>query len=417
MYRSLLLACLTLPGSLIAQERAPSPPAGLASVWSGGAMRHVQLLAPAEDGALRFATSLNRARGKPTWKSMQWGMIALHVGEQASHVADLHLPGPAVPLYSYRSRPTWHLFELGDSAQLASQDPQGGGLTLQAFPDGAVLQSIPESKQFLDGWTHEGRGEVLACNDQTLYWLRLDADGNCAEPAEFETGLDRVVAGCLERGQGTKAPDAWLLGWKGDSLALRRFHATGEVDDPQRVSAKVLPKSNLLLRLAAWREGGGTRLAIGDPEFDHAVGRVLLLHATEGLELTYDGCPEPTIIGDTYNQGHFGQCVAFVPDRTGDGVADLLVTAPDAHLSMSGYLSCLDGATGARAWRWQSGVKSWQWGGFSLSLSGDYSQVLLGGAIEIGEPEDLSKSGKAYLVDLETQKTIRSWALSGETGR
>ena len=103
----------------------------------------------------------------------------------------------------------------------------------------------------------------------------------------------------------------------------------------------------------------------------------------------------------------FGEAVALVPDRTGDGVPELLAGAPDASagsLDDVGIVHVLDGATGAALDRW-----------FSPELAEDQS---FGSLLSLGP--DLTGDGTPEVVAVERpgccDKTDAAWVLDGRTG-
>ena len=103
----------------------------------------------------------------------------------------------------------------------------------------------------------------------------------------------------------------------------------------------------------------------------------------------------------------FGEAVALVPDRTGDGVPELLAGAPDASagsLDDVGIVHVLDGATGVALDRW-----------FSPELAEDQS---FGSLLSLGP--DLTGDGTPEVVAVEQpgccDKTDAVWVLDGRTG-
>ena len=104
----------------------------------------------------------------------------------------------------------------------------------------------------------------------------------------------------------------------------------------------------------------------------------------------------------------FGEAIALVPDRTGDGVPELIAGAPDASagsLDDVGIVHVLDGATGQALDRW-----------FSPELAEDQT---FGDLLSLGP--DLTGDGTPEVVVVETNltntdKTDAAWVLDGRTG-
>jgi FG-GAP-like repeat/FG-GAP repeat len=155
----------------------------------------------------------------------------------------------------------------------------------------------------------------------------------------------------------------------------------------------------------------------GDGRADVAAGARFTLQDTyqSGSALVWSGADGRLIRawnGDR-SDGLFGHWVLPVPDVSGDGLADVVITAPHALVAgrMRGVVVARSPKTGAELWKREETESENL--GWDLSLAGDqdgdgHPDLFVGAPAET--------SGRVYLLSGETGAVLRTYAPAGDLG-
>ncbi len=378
-----------------------------------GAMRHVQLVAlPDSDESQGLVASASHLfkRTKGGKLERDGSAITLHRAGSGKLLETMAVEGALLPSETFSAPVIWRFLNAEPSPFVAMI--RGGSLQLRQFPTGTVQCRVEGARKILDGRVYmdaegESRIEVLVLGEGVIRRVECDRFGKLVQArvvsrtgvaGAFVRGFDRTILGTARDGVAiVERP------WGEDALGagLRVFNRLGEVqrviDLPGTVAFAKEPR-RIDFRCAAWGSDEGFLVAFSQPAFDRAVGRLTLVDISLAGEesVLYDGTPWPRIVSNTVNASHFGQCIGFVRDVDGDGLADVAIGAP-SHMMGLPALSIIGSGGGEVLSRFEG--EFFDRVGASVSI-GPMGRRALVGVVPPGYPDDLSRPGYACLIEV-----------------
>ncbi|MEZ6014703.1 MAG: integrin alpha [Planctomycetota bacterium] len=396
-----------------------------------GHFRHVHWLAP-EDDSFRFASAalvapatmaehlITTKAARSVVEVRRFAMQRRPGAPESTLEQAIEVPFRLFTAMTWTERPSWRVLELRGGTLLVCVDVAAQRLHLLDARNGEDIVAPRAATLLLDTrLTERGAELLIATPSQGLERVSIEpldpASGTpTVDSVALATGLDVIGAASFVHAKGADAaPEGhwpggcWVIGWRAGALALAGSN-TDELLGPFPLTLEVTPKVAEELRFDVAAAGGRTWFAVGQPDYNHSVGRAVIASfepsSNAAPSVTFDGRLEPDVWGDTLDQRCWGQSVQFVPDVDADGAPDLAVGAPWGLGD-----ECIDLVSAARGTRLKRfNTTNFTTVGHSLDVSPDGRWVLSGGTTQRAYPENLTYEGVVHVLDARTLKGQRT---------
>ncbi|MEZ6018451.1 MAG: hypothetical protein R3F49_25375 [Planctomycetota bacterium] len=368
-----------------------------------GAGRHVQLLANGVGGPI-FATASNVITGNyPNFMSQRARVEVIYDGMEAQRV-QMDVPFALLQEPTWSTLPTWRFIDGEKASLLGCVDRKSGRFVLFSFPDGRELLRCERIESIEDSSTERDRALVLLRKKDGLVVVSTEGRKHASTSVMKSPDDLNYISACFAPQSRYEHPRAIAL-VSADNYSTTLLELDIDSDAAGWYTTPLKAPTSGQARIDATGVGAQVFVVVSDPLWKDNVGRVAMMRIGGEPCLFFDSGPA---LSKRNYPCNYGQSIGFVGDVDGDKVPDICVAWPFAP---SSGVDIVSGRTGTEFSSWRS--PPFQSAGHWLSTDCGIGVILVGGTVNRAFPENITESGRVWLLSAPSLKLVAEWEFPG----